>query len=52
MEKAVKKMREEQPHQHQDVINQQKENKTAKTEIELEAQLKTQEFKEMLKHLK
>ncbi|WP_170971105.1 hypothetical protein [Ilyomonas limi] len=52
MEKAVKKMREEAYHQHQELSNQERENKTEKTGTELEAQLKTQEFKEMLKRLK
>jgi len=52
MEKVVKKMREEQHHQHQDIINQQRNIKAEKTQTELEAQLKEQEFKEMLKRLK
>jgi hypothetical protein len=52
MEKVVKKMREEEYHQQQELGNQQRENKTAKTGTELEAQLKTQEYKEMLKRLK
>ena len=52
MEKVVKEMRAEEHHQHQDVINQQQEIKAERTGNELEARLKTQEFKEMLKHLK
>jgi hypothetical protein len=52
MEKAVKQMREDGNHRHQNSSNQQRALKTEKTGTQLEARLKEQEFKEMLKHLK
>lgn len=52
MEKIVKKMSAEDNHKHQDLNNQQRKNRVEKTQTELEAQLKEQEFKEMLKRLK
>jgi hypothetical protein len=52
MEKAMKKMTEEDNHKHQDSNIQQWEKEAEKTQTELAARLKTQEYKEMLKRLK
>ena len=52
MENTVKKMTEEEHHQHQNEVIQQRKKEKVKAQTELEAQLKTQEFKEMLKRLK
>lgn len=52
MENVVKGMREDNNQQQQNSVNQQRKIRIEKTEMELEAQLKAQEFKEMVKRLK
>jgi hypothetical protein len=52
METAIKKMREEENHQHRESVIQQRKIELEKVQNELEARLKTQELKEMLKRLK
>ena len=52
MEAVTKKMREEVSHQHQDISKQRQKDESATSQAELNARLKTQEYKEMLKHLK
>jgi hypothetical protein len=52
MEKAMKEMTEEDNHKHQGSNIQQWEKEEDKAQTDLEARLKTQEYKEMLKRLK
>ena len=52
MKTTVKQMTEERNHEHQDITIQQLAKDTTKAQAELEARLKTQEYKEMLKRLK
>ena len=52
MENRLKKMTEEDNHRQDSNNKQRKKNDVAKSQAELEARLKTQEYKEMLKRLK
>jgi hypothetical protein len=53
MEAIKDKMKNEKNHKHQDLITQQMEkDEVAKSQVVLEAQLKAQEYREMLKRLK
>ena len=52
MENTVKRMTEEERRQHQHFIIQQWKKDVEEARADLEARLKTQEFKEMLKRLK
>jgi len=52
MENSVKKMMEEENHRQDSSNKHRKKEDVAKSQAELEARLKTQEYKEMLKRLK
>jgi len=52
MENRLKKMTEEDNHRQDSNNKQRKKDDVAKSQAELEARLKTQEYKEMLKRLK